>query len=81
MSEKLKQNLEELQTELKKIGSENPNLKKLSGEVDHALEQTGEVSRTLVHALQYAAEEFETKHPQLTAVINNVMTSLSNIGI
>ncbi|QHI69078.1 DUF4404 family protein [Tichowtungia aerotolerans] len=81
MNDKLKQHLEELQNELKKIGSENPVLKKLGGDVDAALEQTGEVSRTLAHSLQHAAEEFETHHPQLTAIINNIMTSLSNIGI
>lgn len=81
MSDKLKQNLEELKNELKNIGSESPVLKKLAGEVDDALEQTGEVSRTLLHSLQNAAEEFEVNHPQLTSVINNVMTSLSNIGI
>lgn len=81
MSDKLKQHLEELRNELKKTGTDHPTLEKLAGEVDRAIEQTGELSRTFTQSLQHTAEEFETRHPQLTAVINNVMTSLSNIGI
>jgi len=45
------------------------------------LDETGDVSKALVHSLQQTAEEFEARHPQLTAAINNVMTSLSNLGI
>ena len=81
MSEKLKRELEELQNELKEIKSEDPKLQKLAGDVDAALAQTGEVSRALHHSLQHAAEEFEANHPQLTAIINNIMTSLSSLGI
>lgn len=81
MRDKLKQNLEELRNELKKTDSDHPALNKLAGEVDHAIDQTDEISRTLAQSLRHAAEEFETRHPQLTAAINNVMTSLSNLGI
>jgi ABC-type transporter Mla subunit MlaD len=45
------------------------------------LDETGDVSRALVQSLQSTAEEFEARHPQLTAIINNVMTSLSGLGI
>jgi DNA repair ATPase RecN len=81
MSEKTKHGLKELQNELKQINSEDPKLQKLAGEIDAALEQTGEVSRTLAHSLQHTAEEFEVHHPQLTAIINNIMNSLSGLGI
>ena len=81
MSEKLKQHLQELQEELKQIHSEDPKLRKLAGELDDVLDKPGEVSQALYHSLQNAAEEFEARHPQLTAIINNVMTSLSNLGI
>ncbi|MBC8207142.1 MAG: DUF4404 family protein [Kiritimatiellales bacterium] len=81
MSEKVKRELEELQNELKQINSEDPKLQKLAGDVDAALAQTGEISRTLHNSLQHTAEEFETHHPQLTAIINNIMTSLSSLGI
>ena len=81
MSEQLKQHLEELKSELNNIGSDDPKLKKLAGEVDSALDQTVEVPQTLVQSMQHAVEEFEVQHPQLTAAVNNIMNSLSNIGI
>ncbi len=81
MSEKLKRGLQDLQDELKQIHSDNPKLQKLAGDVDAALEQTGDIPRTLIHSLQHAAEEVEAHHPQLTAIINNIMNSLSGLGI
>lgn len=81
MSENLKRGLEKLKNELGQINSEDPKLQKLAGDVDEALAQTGEVSRALAHSLQHTAEEFEAHHPQLTALINNIMTSLSSLGI
>ena len=81
MSEHLKQGLEELQTELKRIDSESPTLQKLAGEVTQAMEQPEEVSHTLLFSLQQTTEEFEVNHPELTALANNVMTSLSALGI
>jgi DNA repair ATPase RecN len=81
MSDKLKNSLNELKNELKRINSENPKLQKLANEVDEALDQTGEVSKALVQSLQDTAKEFEVHHPQLTAIVNNIMTSLSSLGI
>jgi len=81
MSEQLKHGLEQLQNELKQINSDDPKIRKLAGDVDEALAQAGEVSQALHHSLQGAAEEFEAHHPQLTAIINNMMNSLSGLGI
>lgn len=81
MSEKLKHRLKDLQGELHRINSENPTLKKLANDVEIAMETPENVSRDLQHSLQHIADEFETHHPQLTALINQVMTSLSNLGI
>ncbi len=80
MSDKLKQALEELQNELKQIGSGEPKLQKLADDVQSALKERIE-DVPLIDSLRDAAETFETHHPQLTALINNVMNSLSNIGI
>ncbi len=80
MSDKLKQALEELQNELKQIGSGEPKLQKLADDVQRALKERVE-DVPLIDSLRDAAEAFEAHHPQLTALINNVTTSLSNIGI
>jgi DNA repair ATPase RecN len=81
MSDKLKHGLEELKNELNLLDSNDPKVKKLVSDVDEALNQTTEAAHALADSLQHVAEEFEVNHPQLTAIINNVMTSLSNIGI
>jgi hypothetical protein len=80
MSDKLKRELEELQTELRNIDSEDPKLQNLADQIQHALTEDLK-DLPLVEPLREVAETFEVKHPQLTALINNVMTSLSNIGI
>jgi len=81
MSEQLKKELQELKEELKQIQSSEPSLKKLASDLDGVLDETGDVSKALIHSLQNTAEEFEVQHPKLTAIINNVMTSLSGLGI
>lgn len=80
MSDKLNRALEELQDELKQIGGDDPKLQKLAENVQHALDESND-DLPLVEDLKEATELFETRHPQLTAIINNVMNSLSNIGI
>ena len=80
MSDKLKRALEELHDELSQIGGDDPKLQKLADDVQHALNESVE-ELPLVDSLRDAAETFEVRHPQLTALINNVMNSLSNIGI
>ena len=37
--------------------------------------------KTLKQNLQDSVQHFETSHPELTSVINNVLTSLANMGI
>jgi len=81
MSDKLKKELQELKNELEDLKSADPKLQKLAGDVDEVLAQTEDVSRELYNSLQQTAEEFEVQHPQLTAIINNIMTSLSSLGI
>lgn len=80
MSDKLKQALEELRDELKQLGSSEPKLQKLAVEVQAALQEHG-ADVPLIESLRDTTKTFETRHPQLTALINNVMSSLSNIGI
>ncbi len=79
MNEKLKLALEELHDELKRIGPDNPKLQMLQEKTARAIE-AGE-HLPLVDDLKEASEEFEVRHPQLTALINNVMNSLSALGI
>lgn len=81
MNQKLKNHLKELHQELERINSDDPKLRKLSKDIQDALSQPDEIPHTLNPSLQHMAEEFEVRHPKLTALINNVMLSLSGLGI
>ena len=80
--------LEQLHRELMKARSEERQVQKrlddLAREVRQILDKPGEGhihQRRLKQSLQDSARHFETSHPELTSVINNVLTSLANMGI
>jgi len=80
MSEQLKKVLDELHGKLKPLQAENPKMQKLAQQIEAALtNQTHH--RTLFDGLKENAKEFETHHPQLTGLINRIMTALSDLGI
>lgn len=80
MNDKLKQSLEELRGELEAIGSDDPKLQTLADHVKQALQNNADEG-SLIESLKDATESFETNHPQLTSTMNNVMNSLSGLGI
>jgi hypothetical protein len=79
MNNKLKQALNELHDELRRLGPGSPELRTLQEKTVRALE-SGE-HLPVVEELRHAAETFETRHPDLTALINNVLNALSGLGI
>lgn len=81
MGDKLQRDLEELQGELQRIDSKDPQLQELADELSATIAQTDGLSRSVLHSLQRAAEAFEVHHPKITALINQIMTSLSGLGI
>jgi hypothetical protein len=79
MGNKLKQALEELRKELQQLVPTHPELHGLYEKTIHALD-SGE-HRLLVNPLREAEKTFEVRHPKVTALINNVLASLSALGI
>lgn len=79
MNEKLKQALEELRDGLRHPGLDNPELRLLQEKTVRALE-SGE-HLPIIEDLRNTAEKFEVRHPDLTALINNVLNALSGLGI
>lgn len=80
--------LEQLHLELMKARSEEHQVQErlddLARDVRQILDTPGEEHlhhRTLKQSLQDSVRHFETSHPELTSVINNVLTSLANMGI
>jgi seryl-tRNA synthetase len=78
----IQKNIEELKTELERTPRETSQFEELLERAIDGIERnTPEALQDLVQTLQQEAKDFEVEHPQITAMINQVMTSLSNLGI
>ena len=78
----VKDKLAELKSEVEQTPQETTRFEEILEHAGRGLERyTPEAVQELIQNLQREAEEFEVEHPRVTALINNVMTSLSNLGI
>jgi prefoldin subunit 5 len=78
----IKKSIGELKSELEQTPKETGLLEETLEAAKEGIERyTPEAIQDLVQTLQREADEFEVDHPRITALINNVMTSLSNLGI
>ena len=78
----IRDRMAELQRELKQSPKETGQLEAL---LEHAREEierfTPEAVQDLLQTLKRDASELEREHPQITALINQIATMLSNLGI
>ncbi len=85
--EKLRQGLEALRTEIKNLkgadGESKQRLEDLAERVEKQLAESGEKNEhhNLIKELEEEIMRFEVAHPRLTAIINDLMVTLSNMGI
>ncbi len=82
----LQEPLERLRAEIKKLGEDDDAIKqrmqRLVADLERKLEsEDSEHEPHLIEGLRQNIENFEVEHPRLTAVLNRVMVSLSNMGI
>lgn len=78
----IKSKLAELKNELEQTPKETTLFEETLDHAKEGIERfTPEAIQELAQTLQREAKEFEVEHPRITALINNVMTSLSNLGI
>ncbi len=78
----IKKSIAELKHELESTPKETGQLEEKLEHAKEGIERyTPEALQELAQTLQREAKEFEVEHPRITALINNVMTSLSNLGI
>ncbi len=78
----IKKSISELKNELEQTPRETGLLEEALEAAKEGIERyTPEAIQELAQTLQREASEFEVEHPRITALINNVMTSLSNLGI
>ena len=78
----VKKTIGELKSELEQTPKETTLFEELLEQAREGIERyTPEALQELVETLHREAEEFELEHPRITALINQVTTSLSNLGI
>lgn len=78
----VKEQLHELKNELEQTPKETGLLEETLEQAREGIERyTPEAVQELIATLQREADEFEVEHPRITALINQVSTMLSNLGI
>lgn len=84
--QQLRNNVEKLRLEIAKIADRDTHTKAkldaLINDIEASIdpEQDSEDSK-LVQNIKDALTHFETEHPRATAILNDIMITLSNMGI
>ena len=77
-----KGSIDDLKRELEQTPKETGHLEELLEQAKEGIERyTPEAVQDFIQTLQREADEFEIDHPRITALVSQVMTSLSNLGI
>lgn len=84
---RLRQSLNELRSELERLEAEEAQVRErldalISG-VETRLEQPDDAAhhQSLVQDVRDTIAEFEVSHPRTTAILNEIMVTLGNMGI
>lgn len=88
MSEKqLREHLERLRNQVNELAAGKPeSLERLNGlisDIERRLDGEGDASQhqRVLANLKEAIRHFEVEHPRATAILNDLMVALSNMGI
>ena len=78
--------LEQLRTELKAAEGDKAlvedRVNSLISDLERQLDNLEDMDHTaMLDRIREVVEQFETEHPSITAVLNRIMTTLSNMGI
>ncbi len=83
----LHDDLEKLRGELENLaGDDTAARERISGllnEVEKGLDESSdtEIDDNMLEGIREAITQFETEHPRTTAILNDIMVTLSNMGI
>ena len=85
MQEHLNQKISDLKKELEKIKfddeSEKKHINDLIKEIENANKESADETSFVIDKIKSSIDRFETEHPRATAILNDIMVTLSNIGI
>lgn len=82
----LREQLEKLRREIDRIAGDDPkvsHLGQLIDDLEHKLAKPSDTEHhdRLLRGLKDTISEFETEHPRATAILNDILVFLSNMGI
>ena len=82
----LREELEKLRSEVSRAGTDPDSIQRLQAiiaEIEAKLENPEDVDHhhNLVSTIKEAMNHFETEHPRATGILNDIMVTLSNMGI
>lgn len=84
---KLQDELERLRKEVNDAASENDNLTEklnlLISDIEKKIEEPADEDhhKNLMQSIKETIGQFESEHPRATALLNEIMVTLSNMGI
>jgi len=84
---KLRDDIEKLRNEIENLSANEDiskeKLEMLLQDIEYGLEteEQNKNQSELLAGLKESVEHFETEHPRATAIINDIMVTLSNMGI
>ena len=85
MHDPINQKITDLRKELEKLNFDNVDEKKhideLLEEIESANKESEEETNFIIDKIKTSIDRFETEHPRATAILNEIMVTLSNIGI
>ncbi len=84
--QQIQQNLEKLRAELDKIGDTDSQISERINSLINEIEQgivevQSSDGRNLMVNITETITQFEAEHPRTTAILNDIMVTLSNMGI
>ncbi len=84
MHEKIHEKITSLKNELEQLSisdnSAKENINDLINEIENLNESTEE-KNIAIDKIKLSIDRFETEHPRATAILNDIMVTLSNMGI
>jgi FtsZ-binding cell division protein ZapB len=84
--QQLQENLEKLRAEIEQVADSDTEAKArlnaLINEIEASIDPEQESEdNNLAQSIKDAVSHFETEHPRATAILNDIMVTLSNMGI
>lgn len=61
--------------------SDRDHIRQLIEAIDRSGHEAGEGHEPVIDNIKISIERFETEHPRATAILNEIMVTLSNMGI